>query len=1116
MPNQDYILDNQNGRNVYEYLRRSLADADSLSAATAYFSIYGYELLKDGLKQLGETRLLLGEPASAASPDPGRQDAKAFDLTEPGYLEPTFTLMQRGLARDCKNWLLRDGVQARSMKRAGLMHGKAYLAGKGGAIKNGVAGSSNFTKRGLGGGANSNIELNLPSDDPATLAEMQAWFDALWNDQGRTEDVKQAILDALERLGKNYSPEMVYFKTLYELFRREIEEAQYIGAARDSLAKSEIWEYLFSFQQDGALTAIDWLNRRNGCILADSVGLGKTYTALAVIKHFESQNQRVLALCPRRLVRSWQRFQVNQNPTQFAADRFGYTLMAHTDVGRESGTSSTGMELDRFNWGAYDLIVIDESHNFRNAGGKRYQWLMDRAIKSGGKTKVLMLSATPVNTSLDNIKSQIDLITAGDDAAFENSLGIADVKALIRGAEAQFKSWMGERAKADSSAKREPRDAPSAKRELMDALGGEFIRLMTSVSVARSRKHLRAVYQADIDKMGDFPKRKPPRNEYPVARANASKAESEAFYYEIAKALSELNLALYNPSKYVIGSADGRQRQREYNLVGMMRVNLLKRLESSTCAISATMGRIIDKLNAELTHIDNRQGGARQSLTGDAIFTQDDEGDEDAADAETAAADDASRFDLTALDLDEYRAALQADRDTLTELLAKTQDVQGDADGKLVQFKADVEYRLANPSAERDGKQSRKLLVFTTFKDTAEYIYKQLTADQKFAGANIAMVSGTETHTTFRDDKENNFDKILDNFAPRARHRDPKDKPSDEGIDILIATDCVSEGQDLQDCDMVLNYDIHWNPVRVIQRFGRVDRIGSPHKTIEMINYWPAKEMQEYLRLEALVVARAALANAAATGVDNALDAESPDDRLNDAAVAEFADYRAKQIQRIKDEALDIEDLEDAPTLTDLSAQFFIDQLRRFLASNKRLIEAMPDGVFAVAPPAAKEDEPDSRPSVIFCLRRKSEIDARVKSASAAPPPFYLVSVYSEPDAKGAVKMRLGCHRAYDVLRLFSAVAIGKDKACQALCDAVDRETEHGAKMEAYNALARAALADIHKRENAAARAGLSAVGGSKDAVFPEQPALASGATANAAPAADFELVTWCIIRAAK
>ena len=1104
MPNKDYILDNQNGRNVHEYLRQSLADADSLSAATAYFSIYGYELLKDGLNRLGETRLLLGDPASAASPDPGRQDAKAFDLTETGELEPIFTFTQRALAIDCKNWFRQDSVQAHSMKRAGLMHGKAYLAGKDGAIKNGVVGSSNFTKRGLGGGANSNIELNLPSDDPATLAELQAWFDALWNDQERTEDVKQTILDALERLGENYSPEMVYFKTLYELFRREIEEAPYIGAARDSLAASEIWEYLFSFQQDGALTAIDWLNRRNGCILADSVGLGKTYTALAVIKHFESQNQRVLALCPRRLVRSWQRFQVNQNPTQFAADRFGYTLMAHTDVGRESGRSSTGIELDRFNWGAYDLIVIDESHNFRNASGKRYQWLMERVIKAGGKTKVLMLSATPVNTSLDNIKSQIDFITAGDDAAFENSLGIADVKALLKGAEAQFKRWMGESA----------RGGASAKRELMDALGGEFIRLMTSVSVARSRKHLRAVYQSDIDEMGDFPRRKPPRNEYPVACANASKAESEAFYYEIAEALSELNLALYNPSRYVIGRADGRQRQREYNLVGMMRVNLLKRLESSTCAVSATMGRIIAKLDVVLEDIARYEDDRKQPLTpGGVISAQDmreDEGDEDAADA----ADDAAvRFDLTELDLDEYKAALQADRDTLARLLAKTQDVHGDADGKLARFKADVEHRLANPSAERDGKRSRKLLVFTTFKDTAEYLYAQLAADQQFAGANIAMVSGTETHTNFRDGKDNNFDKILDNFAPRARQRDGADNRSDEGIDILIATDCVSEGQDLQDCDMVLNYDIHWNPVRVIQRFGRVDRIGSPHETIEMINYWPAKEMKEYLRLEALVVARAALANAAATGVDNALDAESPDDMV-DAVVAELADYRSKQIQRIKDEALDLDDLEDAPTLTDLSAQFFIDQLRRFLASNERRIKDMPNGVFAVAPPAAQGDESDNRPSVIFCLRRKGEIDARVKSASAAPPPFYLVSVYSEPDANGDVKMRLGCHRAYDALRLFSAVAAGKDEPFQALCDAVDRETQNGANMDAYNALVQAALADILKRENAAAAKGVSAEGGRKDAVFPEQPALASGASASAAPAVDFELVTWCIIRA--
>ena len=1109
MPNQSYILDNRNGRNVKDYLLQSLADADSLSAATAYFSVYGYDLLADKLNRLAETRLLLGEPSSAASPDPVRRDAKAFDLTEAGELEPAFTFTQRGIAKKCKAWLRQDGVQVRSMKRSGLMHGKAYLAGKNGAINNGVVGSSNFTSRGLGGGSNPNLELNLPSDDPATLTELQAWFNALWNDPRRTEDVKRTILEALDRLGDNYSPEAVYFKTLYELFRREIEDAPDIGgASRGTLENSGVWEYLYQFQKDGALTAIDWLNRRNGCILADSVGLGKTYTALAVIKYFESQNQNVLVICPRRLVNNWRRFQVNQAPLQFADDRFGYTLMAHTDVGRESGKSSTGLDLDRFNWGAYDLIVIDESHNFRNSGGKRYQWLMERAIKAGINSKVLMLSATPVNTSLYNIKSQIDLITAGDDAAFEKSLGIANVSALIRNADAQFKEWTRESAKAAPGANAKPQDAPNAKRKLLDALGGEFIRLMTSVSVARSRKHLRSVYQADIDEMGDFPKRKPPRNEYPAARANASSEDSEAFYYEIAKALSELNLALYNPSKYAIGRADGRQRQREYNLVGMMRVNLLKRLESSTCAISATMQRIIAKLDDGITRVERHQAGGQASLTGGAIFAQDDEGDDDVVDAAADAADSAS-YDLSNLNLDEYKSALESDRNTLARLLGMTESALGDDDGKLAQFKKDLEWRLANPSAERDGKlQSSKMLVFTTFKDTAEYLYAQLTADPRFADVDIAMVSGTATHTKFGD---NNFDAILSNFAPRARHRDGENDRSDEGIDILIATDCVSEGQDLQDCDMVLNYDIHWNPVRIIQRFGRIDRIGSPHKSIRMVNYWPAKEMEEYLNLEELVKARAALANAAATGADNALDKEAAD---------AYADYRAKQIQLIKDSPPDIEDLDDAPALSDLSAQFFIDQLRRFLESNKRRLEAMPNGVFAVAPPPDKPDKDDieryTRPCVIFCLRRKGAMDARVKSASAAPPPFYLVSVYSDPDAKGAINIHLGCHQAYDVLRLFNQVALGRTNHFPKLCDAVDAETQRGTNMDAYNALVQAALADIRQREAKAAAAGVRSLGGSKDAVFPEQPALASAAPPSAAPATDFELVTWFIMRAAQ
>ena len=1097
MPANPHIFDNKPGRELDGYLNAILADADSLSAATAYFSIYGYGLLANNLDALGETRLLLGEPASAASPDPAKQAAKPYDLTEAGALDPSFTLMQRGLALRCKKWLQPDGAQVRSMKRAGLMHGKAYLAGKRGATANGAVGSSNFTMRGLGGGANPNIELNLPSDDPATLAELQAWFNALWNDQALTEDVKPAILEALDRLGRDYSPEDVYFKTLYELFRKEMEDTPDIGgAARDTLAKSAIWNHLYRFQQDGALTAINWLHRRNGCILADSVGLGKTYTALAVIKHFESQNQNVLVLCPRRLIRTWQRFQGNANPTQFARDRFGYTLLAHTDVGRETGTGATQkINLADFNWGAYDLIVIDESHNFRNSGGKRYQWLMERAFKAGAKTKVLMVSATPVNTSLDNIRSQIDFITAGDSAAFQRDLGIADVTALLKDAETQFKRWM-----------RESAGATDAKRRLLDALGGEFIRLMTAVSVARSRKHLEAVYQDDMKDIGDFPERMPTRNEYPAALANASTQRSEEFYDDIAESLSNLTLALYNPTKYAKSRADGRQEQREYNLVGMMRVNLLKRLESSTYAISATMRRIIAKLDNELTRIKRHQDG-QASLTGGATFTQDDEGDEGDEDVLDAADPDGFRYSL--MNLDAYKADLQADHATLTRLLDKTASAQGDDDGKLLQFKADVKYRLANPSAERDGNQSRKLLAFTTFKDTAEYLYKQLTADPDFADANIAMVSGTETRTNFGGKNANNFDAILDNFAPKAR----RNARYNESIDILIATDCVSEGQDLQDCDTALNYDIHWNPVRVIQRFGRIDRIGSPHETIRMINYWPAKEMEEYLKLEQLVTARAALANAAATGADNALDQDAAD---------AYADYRAKQIALLKETAPTLEDLEDAPTLPDLSAQFFIDQLRRYLQSMRRRLEAMPPGVYALT----RRANPGERPCVVFCLRRKDDIDARVKSASAAPPPFYLVSVYSDPEPDGSIKIEMGCHQAYDILRLFSEVALGKTTPFNDLCAAFDSQTQHGKNMDAYNALSRAALADIRARENAAALAGLSALAGGRDFVIPEQPALANSAPAPAtddAPATDapatstaFELVTWCIIRAAQ
>ena len=422
-----HIIDNQQAT-VADHLRWHLGNADAFDFVSAYFSIYGYELLMDELDGIGEVRFLFGDPASVEDLDPGARDPKSFAVTEKG-LTPNHALQQKFLAKRCAKWVRRGSVAVRSVSRSNFLHGKMYLSGSDGEIGSAVVGSSNFTKSGLGGSDRSNLEINLAVSDAATLAELREWFDRLWKDAHRTEDVKQKVLDALARVGRDHAPEVVYYKTLYELFRKEIEArlAGDEGLLATGFYDSQVWNALYEFQKDGARGAIAKLRQHNGCILADSVGLGKTYTALAVIKYLEQRNERVLVLCPRKLYENWSLYQASnghvQNP--FPHDRFSYTLLAHTDLSRDSGRSGS-VDLANFNWGNYDLVVIDESHNFRNSDGQRYQKLLNEIIAAGSHTKVLMLSATPVNTSLIDLRNQVYLMTEGREDDFRESLGVGE------------------------------------------------------------------------------------------------------------------------------------------------------------------------------------------------------------------------------------------------------------------------------------------------------------------------------------------------------------------------------------------------------------------------------------------------------------------------------------------------------------------------------------------------------------------------------------------------------------------------------------------------------------------------------------------------------------------
>ncbi|MCY3692512.1 MAG: phospholipase D-like domain-containing protein [Chloroflexota bacterium] len=1071
---ESHILDNQ-AATVREHLRRNLHGAHAFDLASAYFTIYGYELLAEELDQVGSVRFLFGEPKSVEDLDPGEDKPKSFELTERG-LEPNHTLEQKALAKQCAEWVRRDTVAVRSVSRANFLHGKMYLTTCPNSAS-GVVGSSNFTRRGLGGSEQPNLEINLATDDADTLAELQDWFDRLWSNDQLTEDVKQEVLDSLARIGGDFAPEVVYYKTLYELFRKDI-AARLVGddtAAATGFTDSRIWNALYEFQKDGAKSAIAKLMAHNGCILADSVGLGKTYTALAVIKYFELHNQHVLVLCPRKLFENWTLYPAihghRQNP--FREDRFGFTVLAHTDLSRTSGPSG-GVNLANFHWENYDLVVIDESHNFRNDGGQRYQRLLEQVIKAGAKTKVLMLSATPVNTSLIDLRNQVYLMTEGREDAFQQSLGVGNIRTMMAAAQRQFKAWESEQAK------RNRRD----KAKLLENLGADFLRLLGGVSISRSRRQIERFYADEMERVGQFPKHEQPDNRYPQ-----TDIQGELSYQDLAQRIGKFKLSLYQPSEYVTDEgrllelAETRRRQNfnqqdsERFLIGMMRTNFLKRLESSAHSLTLTLDRTVSKIDDLMDKIERYQNGGQLNV---GLENADVLPDEDDEDEEFFVGGSRRPYRLTELDLPRWQSDLQNDKATLEAVRERVAAITPDRDGKLQEIKHTIRSRKQTPTADRDGNDNRKLLVFTTFKDTAQYLYDNLTGLADELGLNIAMVSGDETHATVG---ANDFNAILTNFAPAARNRGEAGDAPD--IDLLIATDCISEGQNLQDCDTVLNYDIHWNPVRLIQRFGRIDRIGSRSQSVRMLNYWPTSDMDVYLKLESRVQARMALADIAASGDEDPFTEADAQLELN---------FRDEQLLKLMDEVLTIDDLDDGPVMSDFTLDHFLTQLLRYLEANKDELEAMPHGVYAVAP-----SEAEAQPGVIFFLRQRNADDAGPRQRPASPVhPFFLC--YIQDDGS----IRFGCGNARQTLAVFEAAAVGETAPITELCDRFDQDTRQGRDMSLYDKLLNAVIAHIRQTHNSAQIKGLR---------FGGRGFMLSADSEAPRGAADFELLTWLIIK---
>lgn len=1087
------IRDNHSHGKVADFLVEKIADGSKLSVVSAYFTIYAYEALEGQLEQIDSLKFLFGEPSFITSLDPEKTDKKTFKI-EDEHLELSNRLKQKEVARRCADWISRK-VEIRSIRQANLLHGKLYHLHDG-HREHAILGSSNFTRRGLGLSATPNIELNLIVDSDRDRAELKAWFDNIWADDELVADVKEDVLKYLEQLYVNHPPEFIYFKTLYHVFERflsdQADDAQLFD--RTDIIDTEVWKTLFDFQKDGAKGAIHKINNHNGCILADSVGLGKTYTALAVIKYYELRNHRVLVLCPKKLRDNWTVYlaQNNSELNPFLKDRFAYTVLSHTDLSRDSGKVD-GIDLVTLNWGNFDLIVIDESHNFRNnTKGKRdeegnlirksrYERLMEDIIQAGVKTKVMLLSATPVNNNLKDLRNQIYFVTEGRDTEFAGSFGIRSLKDTLAAAQRTFTEWARRAGEKDA-------------RELIDKLSASFFTLLDELTIARSRKHIQRYYRSSLKQIGQFPKRKKPRSMFSEIDLKGRFLSYDRLNDEI----SNYQLSLFNPSKYVLEEfreqyeagkvLNFSQADREHFLIGMMKVNFLKRLESSVYSFNITMERTIEKIEcleqrirAFIAHQASQAEEVQQELLLDP-------GEEDEELTQAFEVGGKLRIPMAHLDVSAWLDDLQKDRDQLALLAGVANDVTPERDAKLADLRKLIEQKVNNPTTNAKREENRKVVVFCAFADTAAYLYDNLRDWARDSlNVHIALVSGgaKANQTTFG---KADFTQILVNFSPRAKQRDKiRSMPQDDEIDILIATDCISEGQNLQDCDLLVNYDIHWNPVRIIQRFGRIDRIGSLNSAIQLVNFWPTPDLNKYIDLKNRVEARMALVDIAATAEDNVLQAEDLEELIHD-----DLRYRDKQLLRLKDEILDLEDFNESVSLNEFTLDDFRMELAAYIESNRAALEAAPFGLYAVVPPHA--EYATIKPGVIYCLKQQQE--DKGNEAVNALQPYFLVYIRDDGE------IRYNFTAPKQILEIFRAVCQGQETPYAQLCELFDQQTGNGEDMNQYSNLLEKAVSAIATQFTRKTTGNLFAGRGGKLTDSGKQVKHTS----------DFELITWLVI----
>lgn len=1018
-----------------DYITEHITDASHLSVISALFSIYAFEMLAAKLPFIKKLRLLFSAPIDT-------QDNLAL-IGEADERKLRNRLTQQFVSKKCKEWLsLNSEIRQATVRN--IVQQNLFCT-ENAALQ----GSADLTASGLGFVASMRHDMCTGFEEQENIQELAEWFESVWGDSHYIQDIKKSFLDQLEWLGSDKAPDFIYYLILYHIFSNTIGELdeEKIIKTKTGIKEHQIWQKLYKFQKDGVLGAIDKLEKYNGCIIADSVGLGKTFEALAIIKYYELRNDRVLVLCPKRLRENWTLYLQNDERNIFGDDRFRYDVLNHSDLSRSSGYSGD-MNLETVKWGNYDLVVIDESHNFRNnapnkkTGLSRYRKLMKDIIKAGVKTKVLMLSATPVNSKMNDLKNQVAFITEGDDSALAEA-GINSIENTLRKAQTCFNRWLDT----------EERDS----RELLASMNFDYFQLLELLTIARSRKHIEKYY--NLAEIGKFPERRRPVNV-------KEDIDTEGHFpplREVNRTIQRLHLAAYSLLKYVLpekreeynekydiemeGGKFFKQIDREESLIHLMRVNLLKRMESSIYSFAITVRKLLAMVNAILAKIEKYE---RDSCTEDFNFKDlnINEIEIDSDELSDLLIGNQVKVLIQDCDIIRWKQELQDDQNRLVELLHISEQIKPERDKKLEALKRLIEGKLNHPI----NSGNKKILVFTAFADTAEYLYRQIAdwAKNEF-GIHTALVTGTGTipnRTTMKNVRLD-LHSILTNFSPKSKERVKSHPEMTEEIDLLFATDCISEGQNLQDCDYLVNYDIHWNPVRIIQRFGRIDRIGSTNDSIQLVNFWPNMELDEYINLEARVSGRMVLLDISATGEENVIVFN--DKKMND------LEYRRKQLQQLQDAVLDLEDISGGISITDLTLNDFRMDLTAYMKNNLSLLECTPFGARASAALELTFLKQEFQPGAIFCLKDMSG-KAPVESGYSLAP-YYLVFVADD----GSIQLNF--NQPKQILDVLKKECVGFSTPQTSTIGKFNQRTQSGKNMRHYQDLLEKAVVAIVGKE---------------------------------------------------